>query len=75
MIIKQNKLLLIEILRFVSAISILIWHYQHFSFKSYTPINYKKKRITILIFGSILRNRRSWGINFLVYQWIYFLQL
>ena len=43
MIIKQNKLLLIEILRFVSAISILIWHYQHFSFKSYTPINYNKK--------------------------------
>ena len=45
MIIKQNKLLLIEILRFVSAISILIWHYQHFSFKSYTPINYNKKEL------------------------------
>ena len=25
--------------------SILIWHYQHFSFKSYTPINYNKKEL------------------------------
>ena len=50
MIIKQNKLLLIEILRFVSAISILIWHYQHFSFKSYTPINYNKKNYHLMIF-------------------------
>ena len=52
-ILKQNKLLLIEILRFVSAISILIWHYQHFSFKSYTPINYNKEELPFSNFLSV----------------------
>ena len=42
---KNNKLYFIELLRFFSAFSVLVWHYQHFSFKSYSPVNYNKNEL------------------------------
>ena len=39
---KTNRLIFFELLRFISAISILIWHYQHFFFNSNVAYNLEK---------------------------------
>ncbi|WP_244548960.1 acyltransferase family protein [Bradyrhizobium canariense] len=36
---KTNKLLGLEVLRFVAAFAVLIWHYQHFSYVADTPVD------------------------------------
>lgn len=36
----ENKLLGLEILRFITAFAILVWHYQHFSFVGAAPSNF-----------------------------------
>lgn len=38
--VEDHKFLGLEILRFVSAISVLFWHYQHFSVISYVPVDF-----------------------------------
>ena len=35
-----QHLLLIEIVRFLAAFSVLIWHYQHFTFVIFEPVNF-----------------------------------
>ncbi len=50
--INQNKLIFIECLRFFSAFSVLVWHYVHFSFQSYAPLDYDKNNLP---FNEILR--------------------
>jgi len=50
--INQNKLIFIECLRFFSAFSVLVWHYAHFSFLSYAPLDYNKNNLP---FNEILR--------------------
>lgn len=41
---KKNKLIGLEIIRFISAISVLFWHYQHFFYISYSPINFTQEK-------------------------------
>lgn len=36
----QNKMLGLEVIRFISALAVLIWHYQHFSYIADTPTDY-----------------------------------
>lgn len=36
----EHKLLGLEVLRFLSAVSVLLWHYKHFSFVADAPTNY-----------------------------------
>ena len=36
----KNKLLGLEVIRFVSALSVLVWHYQHFAFVGDAPANF-----------------------------------
>jgi len=36
----KNKLLGLEVIRFVSALAVLIWHYQHFSYVADAPVNF-----------------------------------
>jgi len=40
---QKNKLLGLEIIRFLSAVAILIWHYQHFSFVADKPENFNRE--------------------------------
>ena len=40
---KNNKLLGLEVVRFISAFSILVWHYQHFFFIVGKPTNFVKE--------------------------------
>tara|TARA_B100001057_G_scaffold486545_1_gene567885 strand:+ start:333 stop:1412 length:1080 start_codon:yes stop_codon:yes gene_type:complete len=49
---KDNKFVLVELLRFISAMSVLIWHYIHFSYLSYNSVNYNKNELP---FTEILR--------------------
>ena len=36
----ENKLLGLELIRFISALSVLVWHYQHFSYVADKPIDF-----------------------------------
>ena len=36
----SNKLIGLEIIRFISAIAVLIWHYQHFAYVADKPENF-----------------------------------
>ena len=40
----QNKLIGLEIIRFISAVAVLFWHYQHFSFIIDKPIDFDKEK-------------------------------
>jgi peptidoglycan/LPS O-acetylase OafA/YrhL len=42
-----NKLLGLELLRFVAAFSVLIWHYQHFSFVADRPVDFVRDRLPL----------------------------
>jgi peptidoglycan/LPS O-acetylase OafA/YrhL len=41
---KNNKLLGLEIVRFISALSVLVWHYQHFFFIADKPVNFLREQ-------------------------------
>jgi peptidoglycan/LPS O-acetylase OafA/YrhL len=41
---RNNKLLGLEVIRFISAFGILIWHYQHFSFVADKPENFNREQ-------------------------------
>ncbi|MBS0422260.1 MAG: acyltransferase [Proteobacteria bacterium] len=38
-----NKLLGLEVVRFVSAFAVLVWHYQHFSYLGADPVNFVRQ--------------------------------
>lgn len=40
----NNKLLGLEVIRFISALSVLAWHYQHFFYINYTPEDFIKSQ-------------------------------
>ena len=40
----KNKLLGLEVIRFLSALAVLIWHYQHFSFVADTPVDFIREK-------------------------------
>lgn len=43
-VLRQNKLLGLEIIRFISALSVLIWHYQHFFYVADKPVDFVRER-------------------------------
>jgi peptidoglycan/LPS O-acetylase OafA/YrhL len=44
---RANKLLGLEALRFVAAFSVLIWHYQHFSYLANKPVNLLRDQLPL----------------------------
>ena len=60
---QKNRLLGIEILRFISAFSILIWHYQHFSFIADTPVNFEKEQQPFYSVLKIFYDHGHLGVN------------
>ena len=62
----QNKLIFIECLRFFSAFSVLVWHYVHFSFQSYAPLDYDKNNLP---FNEILRPLYDLGGAGVLFFW------
>jgi peptidoglycan/LPS O-acetylase OafA/YrhL len=41
---RSNKLLGLEAIRFICAVAVLFWHYQHFSFIAYEPTDFIKEQ-------------------------------
>jgi peptidoglycan/LPS O-acetylase OafA/YrhL len=44
---RANKLLGLEALRFVAAFAVLIWHYQHFSYLAYEPVDLVQNQLPL----------------------------
>jgi len=40
----SSKLFGLEIIRFLSSLSVLVWHYQHFSMIAHKPVDFIKKQ-------------------------------
>ena len=56
---KANKLIGLEIIRFISAFAILVWHYQHFTYFEDKPVDFI---IESQPFFSILSFFYTWGL-------------
>jgi len=48
---RANKLLGLEVLRFVAAFAVLIWHYQHFAYFADKPVDF----VRLLLSDSLKR--------------------
>ena len=73
----QNKLIGLEIIRFISAVAVLFWHYQHFSFIIDKPIDFdKEKQPLYWLFTSFynygfLGVQVFWCISGFIFFWKY----
>lgn len=60
---KGNKLLGLEIIRFISAFSILIWHYQYFFYLADKPINFNLENQPLYALFSLFYRYGDWGVK------------
>lgn len=60
---QRTKLLGLEVVRFVSAISILVWHYQHFFSIEHTPSDLARDQQPLYSIFSIFYNYGTYGVN------------
>jgi peptidoglycan/LPS O-acetylase OafA/YrhL len=60
---KDNKFLGLEAVRFVSALSVLIWHYQHFSYIADKPINFTKEQQPLYSVLNIFYDYGFYGVE------------
>jgi peptidoglycan/LPS O-acetylase OafA/YrhL len=57
------KLLLPELMRFIAAISVLIWHYQHFYYLAGEPVNFEKMQQPMYAFLKIFYEYGFYGVH------------
>jgi peptidoglycan/LPS O-acetylase OafA/YrhL len=60
---QYNKLLGLEVIRFISALSILVYHYQHFFFTLYKPTNFIKEQQPLYRFLSLFYDYGFCGVQ------------
>jgi peptidoglycan/LPS O-acetylase OafA/YrhL len=60
---QTNKLLGLEVIRFVSALSVLVWHYQHFFYISYKQIDFIKEKQPLYYFFSLFYDYGLLGVQ------------
>lgn len=60
---KTNKLLGLELIRFISAFGILIWHYQHFSFVADKPENFNREQQPYYFIFNLFYNYGGVGVQ------------
>jgi peptidoglycan/LPS O-acetylase OafA/YrhL len=58
-----NKLLGLELIRFVSALAVLLWHYQHFSFVADEPVDFVRERQPFYRFLAFFYDCGYWGVE------------
>lgn len=58
-----NKLLGLEIVRFISALAVLVWHYQHFYYVADKPTNFVRDQQPFYSFLKIFYNYGYWGVE------------
>ena len=74
---QNNKLLGLEIIRFISAFSILVWHYQHFFYIKEKPTNFIKENQPLYHFLSPFYDyghlgvQVFWCISGFIFFWKY----
>jgi peptidoglycan/LPS O-acetylase OafA/YrhL len=59
----QGKLLALEVIRFFSAFSVLIWHYQHFSFVGDHAVNYIRENSPYYSIFNIFYESGFYGVE------------
>jgi peptidoglycan/LPS O-acetylase OafA/YrhL len=59
----NNKLLGLEVIRFISALSVLVWHYQHFFYKANIPTNFINEKQPLYDFFSLFYNYGGSGVQ------------
>jgi peptidoglycan/LPS O-acetylase OafA/YrhL len=73
----ENKLIGLELVRFISALAILIWHYQHFFFIKDSPINFTRELQPFYSIFEIFYNyglfgvRIFWCVSGFIFFWKY----
>ena len=60
---RNNKLLGLEVIRFVSALSVLIWHYQHFFYIANKPADFVKERQPLYSIFSLFYDYGYYGVQ------------
>ena len=74
---QNNKLLGLEVIRFISALSVLVWHYQHFSYVADMPTNFNRDQQPFYDFISLFYNYGGsgvqvfWCISGFIFFWKY----
>ncbi len=58
-----NKLLGLEVIRFLSAISVLLWHFQHFSFVEDKPQNFSRNLQPLYSYLEIFYQHGFYGVQ------------
>jgi peptidoglycan/LPS O-acetylase OafA/YrhL len=59
----NNKLLGLEVIRFISAFAVLFWHYQHFSFIAYKPSDFVTEQQPFYSIFSFFYNYGFFGVQ------------
>jgi peptidoglycan/LPS O-acetylase OafA/YrhL len=60
---QNNKLLGLELIRFISAFAIIIWHYQHFSFVADKPENFNREQQPYYFILNLFYNYGGAGVQ------------
>lgn len=74
---QKNKLLGLEVIRFVSALAVLVWHYQHFAYVADAPVNFTRESQPFYPLLSLFYNygylgvQVFWCISGFIFFWKY----
>ncbi|TAM46504.1 MAG: hypothetical protein EPN61_05205 [Burkholderiaceae bacterium] len=60
---KNNKLLGLEVVRFISALSVLVWHYQHFFYIADKPTDFVRELQPFYSMLSIFYDYGFYGVQ------------
>ena len=58
-----DRLVGLELIRFISAFSILIWHYQHFTFLGDKAVNFNRNEQPFYEFLSVFYDHGLFGVQ------------
>lgn len=61
---QSNKLLGLEIIRFISALAVLGWHYQHFSYVAGKPVGYMSEHLPFYSVFRLFYDYGFYGVQF-----------
>lgn len=60
---QNNKLLGLEVVRFITALSVLFWHYQHFFYIAYKPTDFIKEQQPLYSLFSLFYDYGNYGVQ------------
>lgn len=60
---QNNKLLGLEVVRFITALSVLVWHYQHFFYIAYKPTDFIRDQQPLYSLLSLFYDYGNYGVQ------------